>query len=255
MPSPITTTLLAAAGVRNPDHWTAPLNAACAAHAITTPLRLAGFLATVLHESMGLARVVESLDYAPPGLMATWPRRFNPADAARMGRTVQHPADQRAIAERAYGGRMGNGPEGAGDGWLCRGRGPMQVTGLDAYKRVAATAGMPVSAVASYLESAEGGSMEAARYWQSHGCNEMADRSDVRAFRAAVNGGLIGLDDVMTRWTLLRGLLAPGQQQLHARPAPVLASMAPVPPLQQSSADDSAVTATLNDASLAAAQA
>ena len=51
------------------------------------------------------------------------------------------------------------------------------------------------------------------------------------------------------------GAPAPMQQQLHARPAPVPASMAPVPPPQQSSADDSAVTDALNDASLARARA
>jgi len=204
----ITSAVLSAAGVRNPAPWTAPLSVACAANGITTPFRACGFLATILHESTRLTRLVESMDYSVAGLLATWPNRFTQADAEAMGRTDEYLADQFAIAEHAYGGRMGNGPEGQGDGWMCRGRGPLQVTGLDAYMAVAATAGTPLAAVASYLESPGGGSMTAARWWASHGCNELADRQDVRGFRVRVNGGTNGLAEVTALWGLLRRVVS-----------------------------------------------
>ena len=222
--------LLSRAGVRNPDHWTAPLTAACLTQGITTATRLAPFLACVLHETGGLARMVESLDYAPAGLMATWPSHFAAADAARMGRTSAHPADQRAIAERAYGGRMGNRAEGSGDGYLYRGRGLIQITGRASYQTEAVAAGATMAGVVALMETPDGAASSAARYWARAGCNALCDAGNVRGARVRVNGGVIGMDDFLARCALLTAML--GGAPVH---------------------DDG--TAALNDASLAAARA
>lgn len=199
--------LLTRAGVRNSMTWSGPLTAACQAHDITTAERLAPFLACTLHETGSLSCLVESLDYTPAGLMATWPSRFPPTDAARMGRTAAHLADQRAIAERAYGGRMGNGPEGAGDGYLFRGRGLIQITGRSAYRIEAVAAGVSLSASVGWLETPEGASCSAARFWSRAGCNALCDSGNVRGARMRVNGGIIGMDDYLARHTLLSQLL------------------------------------------------
>ena len=200
--------LLARAGVRNSVHWSGPLAAACQAQGITTAARLVPFLACILHETGGLTCMVESLDYAPAGLLATWPTRFSPADAARMGRTAAHPADQRAIAERAYGGRMGNGPEGTGDGYLYRGRGLIQITGRSAYQREAIAVGVSLAASVVVLETPPGASASAARFWSLAGCNALCDAGNVRGARLRVNGGTVGMDDFLARCALLTTLFA-----------------------------------------------
>ncbi|AGR48034.1 chitinase [Sinorhizobium phage phiM7] len=91
---------------------------------------LAYALATAFHETGGrMVPIMENLNYSAKGLRATFPKYFNLADAAKYERKPQ------AIANRAYGNRMGNGPEASGDGWKYRGRGLVQITGKDNYTK------------------------------------------------------------------------------------------------------------------------
>jgi predicted chitinase len=80
-------------------------------------------------------RLVESLDYRADrlGLIFSYFRR-NPDEALLYGRTADHPADQEAIANRAYADRNGNGNVECGDGWRFRGRGLKRVTGRANYR-------------------------------------------------------------------------------------------------------------------------
>ena len=113
------------------DRYLPDLRALLPEHDIDTPLRLAHFLAQVLHES-GLLRIVEeNLNYSAEGLRRIFPRYFTPAQAQRYARQPQ------AIASRVYGGRLGNGDEASGDGWRFRGRGLIQLTGRDNYRALA----------------------------------------------------------------------------------------------------------------------
>jgi putative chitinase len=83
-----------------------------------------------------LLRLVESLDYPPDRLGVPFRYfRRHPDEALRFGRIdgVQ-PADQEAIANRAYANRIGNGDVESGDGWRFRGRGLKQVTGRANYR-------------------------------------------------------------------------------------------------------------------------
>jgi len=87
-------------------------------------------LATAYHETGGkMTAISENLNYSAKGLRATFPRYFSVADASRYQRKPE------AIANRAYGNRMGNGPESSGDGWKYRGRGLVQITGKDNYEK------------------------------------------------------------------------------------------------------------------------
>src|SRR3546814_5959715 len=90
---------------------------------MTTSLRWCHFIAQIAHESAGLSRTTENLNYSAAGLRKTFPKYFDRATAEAYAR---QPA---RIANRAYANRLGNGPEASGDGWRYRGRGLVQLSG------------------------------------------------------------------------------------------------------------------------------
>jgi predicted chitinase len=102
---------------------------------LTNPERLAHFFGQVLQEVGQSMRLVESLDYRADRLGSIFSYfRRNPDEALLYGRTADHPADQEAIANRAYADRNGNGNVESGDGWRFRGRGLKQITGRAGYR-------------------------------------------------------------------------------------------------------------------------
>lgn len=159
-----------------------------------TKLRVAHFLAQVCHETDGLSIRVESLNYSAPRLAVVWPSRFkDPAVAAKYAHNPQ------ALAEHTYGGRMGNGPEGSGDGWKYIGRGMMQITGRESYEKYGAVLGIDLAGQPDLAFSAEWSLKIAAAEWAASGykgrsCNQMADADDVTGITRAINGGLIGIE-------------------------------------------------------------
>jgi putative chitinase len=189
----------------DPAEWAAVLEAACARREINTSKRVAMFLANTGHETAGGRKLRESLNYRPEALAKQWPKCFTPEYAAEVGRTVSRPADEKAIAEAAYGGRMGN--KNPGDGWRFIGRGLMQTTGRYNYEKLAQTMGMPVDDLPSWIETKEGAAESAAFYWAANGCNELADADALDKCRQRINGGLIGIVDVRERYVKALGLL------------------------------------------------
>lgn len=102
---------------------------------LNSPERLTHFFGQVLQEVGQRMRLVESLDYRADRLGSIFSYfRRNPDEAQLYGRTADHPADQEAIANRAYANRNGNGNVESGDGWRFRGRGLKQVTGRAGYR-------------------------------------------------------------------------------------------------------------------------
>lgn len=193
--------ILRAAGFLAPEAWATHIAGPAARRGIHRGRRAAAFAATIAHESNGGRSLMESLNYTPTGLMKTWPSRFTQADAERMGRTDVKPADQYAIAERAYGGRMGNGTEGSGDGFAFRGRGLIQITGRDAYARAGEALSLPLVSSPGAAADMKAAAEIACWTWATwKGCNDPADRGDIEAWRRAINGGLNGLDDVKARY-------------------------------------------------------
>lgn len=92
---------------------------------------LAYALATAFHETGSkMQPVEENLNYSAAGLQKTFPKYFPTAELAK-----QYAGKPKAIANRVYANRMGNGPESSGDGWDKRGRGLPQITGTDNYNK------------------------------------------------------------------------------------------------------------------------
>jgi len=172
-----------------------------------TPLRLAHFMAQVLHESDGLANQIESLNYSAERLPQVWPSRFKPTGPL-------DPADfahnQQKLGNEVYGGRMGN--TGPNDGFTYRGRGLLQLTGRDSYREATATlraqnpAAPDFVAMPDAVFSAQWCLAIAVAEWASKGCNAHADLDDIRKVTKAINGGLIGLSDRRERLRLAKAV-------------------------------------------------
>ena len=201
----ITPKLLMGLNWTDPTEWAAALAAPCRRFDITTSKRVAMFLANTGHETAGGRRLVESLNYRPEALVKQWPKYFTPEYAAEVGRTDKQAADQKAIAEAAYGGRMGN--KNPGDGWRFIGRGLMQTTGRYNYERLAEIVNRPLDDLPEWLETREGAAESAAVFWHANACNDLADAGSVDRCRQRINGGLIGIQDVRERYATALGLL------------------------------------------------
>lgn len=91
-------------------------------YGINSSLKLAHFLAQCSKESAAFTDTEENLNHSAANLLKYWPNRFTAAEAK------VYAGKPEKIANRAYGGRYGNGDEASGDGWKYRGRGYIQIT-------------------------------------------------------------------------------------------------------------------------------
>lgn len=173
----------------NPGAWAAALNKFMPDYGIDTFERVTAFLAQCGHESQGFTRLVENLNYSATGLIATWPKRFDVATANKYARQPEK------IANRVYADRLGNGNESSGDGWRYRGHGIIQLTGKDNHEAFAKHAGIALAAVPGYLLTCEGATHAACWFWESFGCNALADEGNMEKLTKRINGGLNGLKD------------------------------------------------------------
>ncbi|HHS7808280.1 TPA: glycoside hydrolase family 19 protein [Pseudomonas putida] len=164
--------------------WADPLNNACERFQITTPLRLAAFLAQVGHESGRLTRVVENLNYSAEDLQKTWPSMFDANLAAEYARKPER------IANAVYNARMGN--TAPGDGWKFRGRGLIQVTGKSNYIACGASLQLDLLTHPELLERPQHAAMSAAWYWDSRFLNALADAGDIQNIGSLINTGRRG---------------------------------------------------------------
>jgi putative chitinase len=160
---------------------------------ITTPLRLAHFLAQCGHESAGFKAVQENLNYSAKGLMGIFKKYFPTQTLAE-----QYQRNPQKIASKVYGGRMGNGPESTGEGFKFRGRGYIQLTGKQNYTNFAKFIGED-TVTNPDLVATKYPLASAAFFFNSNGlwsiCDKGADDATVTAVTKRVNGGTIGLPD------------------------------------------------------------
>ena len=176
--------------------WLPHVNVALAMCGCTTVEHVAQWIAQVGHESAGLTRLVESLNYSPEGLLATWPGRFTAQSAAKYGRTGSKPADQQGIANLVYGNRMGN--HEPGDGSRYKGRGPLMVTGRANYRECGQFLGIDLEGEPDLLETRQHGAASTAWFWRKHKLTGYG--ADVERVTRKINGGTNGLDDRIARY-------------------------------------------------------
>ncbi len=157
------------------------------AYEITTPLRLAHFMAQVHVESAGFTRLVEALGYSAKRLTQVWPSRFPTLASAQ-----PYANNPKALAEKVYSGRMGNG---LGDGWRFIGRSLKMITGRENYTKCAARTGLDLVNNPELAADPEHSIHIACDYWGAHCLNALADRDDAEGITRKINGGLIGFAD------------------------------------------------------------
>ena len=175
-----------------PDAVIAQLPDTIAKFELNTSLRLSHFLAQAGHESGGFKVVTENLNYSAEGLQRVFPKYFPGTLEESYARNPQK------IANRVYGGRMGNGPEASGEGFKFRGRGYIQLTGKDNYKAFDAV--VPEDILANPdLVATKYPLLSAAWFFHKNGLHKIADGGAtdavVTSVTKRVNGGTIGLAD------------------------------------------------------------
>ena len=177
---------------KNPyvDQWYEALSEILPEYEITTPQRVAAFLAQCAHESGGFVFLKENLNYKAASLRRVFPKYFTDDATA-----AAYAGKQEMIANRVYANRMGNGDEASGDGWRYCGRGLIQLTGKNNYTFFAASLDIPVEEASEYLQTFEGAVQSACFFWEQNKLNQWADKGDILTLTKRINGGTIGLED------------------------------------------------------------
>jgi putative chitinase len=167
---------------------------AAAAYYKLSPNRAAHFFAQTAHETGGFKAFSENLSYGAPGLRGIFGKYF-PTEA--MAKAYERQPQK--IANRVYGGRMGNGVEASGDGWKYRGRGALQLTGKANYqafsdyiKRPDVMTNPDLVAGELCFESALW-FFDKNRLWGI--CDQGINDAAILALTKRINGGTHGLDD------------------------------------------------------------
>lgn len=159
-----------------------------------TPLRVAHFMAQILHECGALTIQFENLNYSAERLPKVWRERFKPEGPLDPAAFAHNPEK---LANEVYGGRMGNTKPG--DGFKFRGRGLLQLTGKDSYGEATTILRQSFPEAPAFTTdpdsviSAAWCLKVAAAEWFSKNCNEAADRDAINTVTKRINGGLIGL--------------------------------------------------------------
>lgn len=164
------------------------------------------FLGQVLHESAGLSRMEENLNYSARrieeiGNAASPSSRWR----ALVPRATELANNPVAFANACYGGRLGNNL--SGDGFKYRGSSLIMVTGRANFASLQQATGIPLVDNPDLLRRP---GVEALRvciaWWEANVPDSVM--GDVVKVTRAVNGGAIGLDDRTRLAALAMGALA-----------------------------------------------
>jgi putative chitinase len=167
------------------------IDACCAEFNINNERRVAAFLANLAHESKNLTKWEENLNYSAKRLTEVWPNRFPTLQAAE-----PYAHNPEGLANKTYGGRMGNTT--IGDGWKYRGRFPIQITGKSLYRKAATALDLPLlldNPDSLMSNPMVGFRVSAWVFAVEKGCNQLADKQQLKAITLAINGGLNGLQE------------------------------------------------------------
>lgn len=157
---------------------------------INTPQRQAAFIGQCGHECGNFKILEENLNYSADRLVKIWPKRFTSLEMAQ-----PYNRNPRAIANKVYGGRMGNRDEASGDGYRFRGSGWLQLTGHDNFYHAGKAIGQDFVMNPDLVRTPEFAAQTAGWFWSTHNCNAKADVKDWTGLTKIINGGVLGLNE------------------------------------------------------------
>ena len=168
-------------------------------HGITTPRRMAHFLAQAMQETGSFTVLRESMNYSAKRMLEIFgvgkhTARVTRAEAAALAHQPE------AIAERVYGlGNPRKAPElgntEPGDGFRYRGNGILQTTGRGNHRRMGLACGVDFEGNPNLVTAPEHALKPALQEWTEGNLNTFADRNDIRTITLRINGGLNGFPE------------------------------------------------------------
>jgi putative chitinase len=173
---------------------------------IDNPLKLSHFLSQCAHESGNFKFLNENLNYSADGLRKIFPKYFPTIEVAN-----KYARQPEKIANKVYGGRMGNGDEASGDGYKFRGRGFIQLTGKDNYAAFDKFVDDDIMAnpdlvATKYPLTSAAFFFHKNKLWDI--CEKGHSHDVVLAVTKRVNGGTHGLSDRQEKFDLFHNTLA-----------------------------------------------
>lgn len=190
------------------SRWYQPISDAMNEFGIINKVDMAMFIAQAGHESAGFTLLVESFNYGVAGL-SNFIRagRITQDQAKALGRRQDErllPVErQRAIANLVYSKRMGN--NAPGDGWLYRGRGLIQITGLNNYRDCGNGLRVDLVKQPELLAEDVCAARSAAWFFATKGCLKYS--GDMEQVTKIINGGTNGLEDRRARFAKAKTVL------------------------------------------------
>jgi putative chitinase len=184
---------------KNPQMWYDAFEEYLPLFDITTPARVAGFIAQCQHESLDFTILQENLNYGAKGLRGLFGKYFKDDATA-----LQYERKPELIANKIYSSRMGNGPEASGDGWKFRGRGILQITGRSNYTQASRDLFQDDCLVQDpdLLRQPAYATLTACWFWKKNNLNQVCDSGDIVSLSKKINGGTIGLEDRIAHWNI-----------------------------------------------------
>ncbi len=92
----------------------------------------------------------------------------------------------------AYEGRASLGNTQPGDGKRYKGRGPIQLTGRNNYRKAGTALKLDLEGKPELAAQPDVGCRVAGWFWKTHGLNDLADKGEFRQITRRINGGYNG---------------------------------------------------------------
>jgi putative chitinase len=188
---------------------------------ITTPLRMAHFLAQTLFETGRFTVLRENMDYSSAQRIFDifGVNHHSAAVTLEQADNLVHRPEE--LAERVYG--LGN-PHKAqefdntrpGDGFRYRGNGVLQMTGRLAHRKMGQACGVDFEGNPDLATAPEHALKPALQEWTDDGLNAFADKNDIATITRRINGGFNGLPERKLMFDKAFSLLQPGADPVAA---------------------------------------
>ena len=175
--------------------------------------RIAEFVAQIANETGGFRVFEENLNYSAARLSQVWPSRFprNPVGGQISAASIAHKPEQ--IANIVYA-RQKEGNTQPGDGWRYRGRGALQLTFRNNYRRFGQLLGIDLEGNPDLAADPATSVLIALAFFKAGNVNRYIDAGNFKAARGITNAGdpnypnPIGLADVAALRAKALGALA-----------------------------------------------